>query len=74
MDIHDAQHGRLRNDGTYPRYARLPIIALTANAMLEDRSRCLARASDYVSKPVDSEQLQAQLRMWLSAPAAQAPI
>jgi signal transduction histidine kinase/DNA-binding response OmpR family regulator/HAMP domain-containing protein len=56
---------RIRAD---PRFARLPIIALTANAMLEDRSRCLAAgASDYASKPVDSEQLLAQLRVWLTA-------
>jgi CheY-like chemotaxis protein len=35
--------------------------------MLEDRSRCLAAgASDYASKPVDSEQLLAQLRVWLA--------
>ena len=59
---------RIRAD---PRFARLPIIALTANAMLEDRSRCLAAgASDYASKPVDSEQLLAQLRVWLAEPAA----
>jgi CheY-like chemotaxis protein len=58
---------RIRAD---PRFARLPIIALTANAMLEDRSRCLAAgASDYASKPVDSEQLLAQLRVWLAEPA-----
>ena len=54
---------RIRAD---PRFTRLPIIALTANAMLEDRSRCLAAgASDYASKPVDTVQLLAQLRVWL---------
>jgi signal transduction histidine kinase/DNA-binding response OmpR family regulator/HAMP domain-containing protein len=59
---------RIRADA---RFARLPIIALTANAMLEDRSRCLAAgASDYASKPVDSEQLLAQLRVWLAEPPA----
>jgi CheY-like chemotaxis protein len=59
---------RIRSD---PRFVRLPIIALTAKAMLEDRSKCLAAgASDYASKPVDTEQLLAQLRVWLAGPPA----
>nr|WP_314539533.1 HAMP domain-containing protein [uncultured Massilia sp.] len=63
---------RIRAD---PRFARLPIIALTAKALLEDRSMCLAAgASDYASKPVDTEQLLAQMRVWLAGqPPEQQP-
>ncbi|WP_312485192.1 HAMP domain-containing protein [Massilia timonae] len=58
---------RIRAD---PRFAHLPIIALTAKAMQEDRAKCLAAgASDYASKPVDSGQLLAQLGVWLDRQA-----
>jgi CheY-like chemotaxis protein len=54
---------RIRNN---PAWRSLPIIAVTAKAMTGDREKCIqAGASDYISKPVDIDQLLSLLRVWL---------
>jgi len=49
-----------------PRFRSLPMLALTAKAMKGDREKCLdAGASDYIAKPVNTDQLLSLMRMWL---------
>jgi two-component system sensor histidine kinase/response regulator len=56
-----------------PRWRDLPVIAMTANAMAGDRERCLdAGMNDYVSKPIDVDELFGVLRQWVKAPSGPA--
>ncbi len=49
-----------------PRFAKLPIIAVTAKAMKDDQERCLeAGANDYLAKPIDLDRLFSLIRVWL---------
>ncbi|KAF1688717.1 hybrid sensor histidine kinase/response regulator [Pseudoxanthomonas taiwanensis] len=77
LDGYSATRRWREHEAGDPRGRRLPIIAMTANAMAGDRQRCLdAGMDDYLSKPVTREQLEACLRRWLRAaprPKAVAP-
>ncbi|RTZ49226.1 response regulator [Chryseobacterium arthrosphaerae] len=49
-----------------PAFKKLPVIAITAKSMIGEREKCItAGASDYISKPVDIDQLLSLLRVWL---------
>ena len=58
-----------------PLFANLPIIAMTANAMTGDRERCLASGmSDYITKPINPQQLYAKLAEWIKSKQVDKPI
>ncbi|MFT8320611.1 MAG: CHASE3 domain-containing protein [Bacillus sp. (in: firmicutes)] len=69
MDImmpHMNGYETMRRIRTHMMLTDLPIVALTAKAMKNDREKCLeAGASDYISKPLDLDQLYSVLRVWL---------
>ena len=60
-------HQTMQEIRQMPQFAHLPVIAVTARAMQGDREKCLAAgASDYVTKPVDIEELLNRMEQWLS--------
>jgi CheY-like chemotaxis protein len=60
----------MRQIRTSDRLRKLPMIAITAKAMKGDREKCIeAGASEYISKPVDIDQLVALIRIWLNVTA-----
>lgn len=65
MDGYEAMTQIRKNE----KYLTLPIIALTAKAMLGDKQRCLqAGASDYIAKPIEQKRLIDLLKIWISNP------
>ena len=78
MDGYTATGQRRQHEKAH-RLARLPIIAMTANAMLGDREKCLdAGMDDYLSKPLNRALLESTLRNWMAAqpaaPVTQVPV
>ena len=66
MDGYEAT-ARIRDPRGSAHAHDIPIIAMTANAMKGDQEKCLqAGMDDYISKPIDSSELQAKVNKWLS--------
>ncbi len=62
MDGYETMH-QIRKK---PQYHQLPILAITAKAMKDDRNKCIeAGANDYLPKPVDNDKLLSMMRVWL---------
>jgi CheY-like chemotaxis protein len=63
MDGYEAMR-QIRSQG---KFRNLPILALTAKAMKDDKQKCIdAGANDYISKPINVERLLSLMRVWLS--------
>ncbi|MEE8058895.1 MAG: response regulator [Pseudomonadales bacterium] len=65
MDGYEATR-RIRQGQAGSQFCQIPIIALTANAMIGDKEKCIAAGmSDYLSKPIDQDELENTIRRWL---------
>jgi len=63
MDGYEA----MRQIRSHKKYKGLPVIALTAKAMNNDKQKCIdAGANDYIAKPIDVERLLSLMRVWMS--------
>jgi CheY-like chemotaxis protein len=71
LEAGSSRHPDASASGLEHRASRLPIIAMTANSMQGDRARCLeAGMDDYISKPVQPEELGEKINRWLSGPGS----
>jgi signal transduction histidine kinase/CheY-like chemotaxis protein/HPt (histidine-containing phosphotransfer) domain-containing protein len=74
LDGYDAAREIRRREAAQGR-SRVPIVAMTANAMLGDRERCLAAGmDDYMTKPIDRDVLEELLARWLPFKQPDAPV